>query len=122
MLSCIGLNYKTAPIELREKFSISEPHLEPSLKAFCQKTGTDQAVILSTCNRTEIYSVNSPQEKVAEWLSDYHQINPQILSSHLYHHQHENALRHMLRVASGLDSMMIGETQILGQLDRKSVV
>ncbi len=116
MLSCCGLNYKTAPIELREKVSVSGQYLESTLKEFCKETKTDHAVILSTCNRTEIYSVNQPKNSILGFLSEYHQIKSQELSSHLYHHQHENALRHILRVATGLDSMMIGETQILWQL------
>lgn len=125
MISCCGINHKTAPVELREKIAFQESQLEASLKSFKTYTGFEEAVILSTCNRTEIYtthiqpsSENSENTvKIIDWLAEHHRVSKQTLTHHLYSHQHHSAVvKHAMRVASGLDSLLIGETQIVGQL------
>jgi len=119
MITCLGFNHKTAPIEIREKIIFHDAKLEDSLQSLQSNTGCDEAVILSTCNRTEIYSnTNKKPEKIIkiiDWLSDYQKVKKHHIEKYLYTHDHISALKHSMRVASGLDSMVLGETQIFGQ-------
>ncbi len=112
-----GLSYKTAPVGVREQFYFPKEKIADSLLALKKSVLVNDAVILSTCNRTEIYcsSVANPKS-LSDWLARYHLIPPETLSSHLYVHQGEDSVRHVFRVASGIDSMVLGEPQIFGQL------
>ncbi|MBU2882791.1 glutamyl-tRNA reductase [Psychrosphaera sp. B3R10] len=114
----LGLNHKSASVELRERLAFTPDNLPDALKTVQKEAGCDEAVILSTCNRTEIYCFGdvAEPEKVIKWLADFHQLNPADLQQHLYIHRDVDATRHLMRVASGLDSMVIGEPQILGQV------
>lgn len=117
-LFILGLNHQTAPVELRERVSVSESLQGQALAALMQVPGVEQAVLLSTCNRTEIYSHIAPEHEpeLARWLAEHHGLSPESLGSYLYQHQDEQAVRHLFRVASGLDSLVMGEPQILGQV------
>lgn len=112
----LGLNHKTAPVALREKVAFSEDRLAAALRTLRQENGVAEAVILSTCNRTELYwSGAASPEEVSLWLGRHHGNNLNLTSS-LYVHQEQLAVEHAFSVASGLDSMVLGEAQILGQL------
>ena len=112
----LGLNHKTAPVALREKVAFSEDRLAAALRALRQQSGVAEAVILSTCNRTELYwSGSATPEEVSQWLEHHHGNNLNLTAS-LYVHQERLAVEHTFNVASGLDSMVLGEAQILGQL------
>jgi glutamyl-tRNA reductase len=112
----LGLNHKTAPVALREKVAFSEDRLAAALRALRQESGVAEAVILSTCNRTELYwSGSATPQDVSQWLERHHGNNVNLTAS-LYVHQERLAVEHAFNVASGLDSMVLGEAQILGQL------
>lgn len=113
----VGVNHKTAPVAIREKVSFSPDAMTRALHSARQVV--QESVILSTCNRTEIYVVCPPQQSVqsvVEWLAQWHSLPVSQLQPYLYLHQDEAAVRHTLRVACGLDSLVLGEPQILGQL------
>lgn len=111
-----GLNHKTAPVEVREKFVFTSEALPASLKLFASETGIQEAVILSTCNRTEIYSNTEDSDGIVSWLARFHGVSLSLLKNHVYVHKKQQTVKHALRVASGLDSMVLGENQVLGQL------
>ncbi len=112
----LGLNHKTAPLALREKVAFNEDRLAAALGALRQERGVSEVVILSTCNRTEVYwSGNASPTELSQWLENHHGNNLELASS-LYVHRDRLAVAHAFAVASGLDSMVLGEPQILGQL------
>ncbi len=112
----LGINHKTAPVALREKVAFSEDRLSAALRALRQENGVAEVVILSTCNRTEVYwSGSASGEELSQWLERHHG-NDLDLAPSLYNHQESGAVQHAFSVASGLDSMVLGEAQILGQL------
>jgi glutamyl-tRNA reductase len=112
----LGLNHKTAPVALREKVAFNEERLIDALLALRRENGVAEAVILSTCNRTEVYwSGTASGEELSQWLVRHHGGETDIASS-LYVHRDRLAVEHAFNVASGLDSMVLGEAQILGQL------
>ena len=119
-LAAFGLNHHTAPVHLREQVVFQVERMHGALKEFLGHRFASEAAILSTCNRTEIYCATDGGVEVvsdaARWLADYHRVDPGILKPHLYTLGHEQAVRHAFRVAAGLDSMVIGEPQILGQM------
>src|SRR5271169_3315818 len=112
----LGINHKTAPVALREKVAFSEDRLVAALRALRQENGVTEAVILSTCNRTELYwSGPASGAQLSQWLERHHG-NQLDLTASLYSHEESHAVEHAFSVASGLDSMVLGEAQILGQL------
>jgi glutamyl-tRNA reductase len=112
----LGLNHKTAPVALREKVAFNEDRLVAALHTLRQESGVAEVVILSTCNRTELYwSGTASSAEMSQWLERHHGNNLDLASS-LYVHQDRHAVEHAFSVASGLDSMVLGEAQILGQL------
>jgi glutamyl-tRNA reductase len=112
----LGLNHKTAPVALREKVAFSEERLLTALRMLRQEAGVAEVVILSTCNRTEVYwSGSASGAELSNWLERHHGNNLNLAPS-LYVHQEQRAVEHAFSVASGLDSMVLGEAQILGQL------
>jgi glutamyl-tRNA reductase len=112
----LGLNHKTAPVALREKVAFSEERLLTALRTLRQEAGVAEVVILSTCNRTEVYwSGSASGAELSNWLERHHGNNLNLAPS-LYVHQEQRAVEHAFSVASGLDSMVLGEAQILGQL------
>jgi glutamyl-tRNA reductase len=115
----LGLNHKTAPVDIRERLSFGPDVIVGALRTLTEQTPVEEAVILSTCNRTEVYCAVDACDADAElrgWLGRFHGIEAQLFAHHLYTHHDRNAVCHLLRVASGLDSMVLGEPQILGQV------
>jgi glutamyl-tRNA reductase len=116
----VGLNHKIADVDVREKLAFNGPKLEEGLTRFRELPEVDEAIILSTCNRVELYANVRDAEKASEavrtFLSEFHNINKGSLDNALYIYDDMQAVRHIFRVASSLDSMVVGEPQILGQL------
>jgi glutamyl-tRNA reductase len=120
----LGLNHTTAPVDLRGRFAFAPDQLSPALRAFRERLSRSmpEAALLSTCNRTELYVAADPQQVGAlvrpaiEWLAGHGGIAGDQLTAHTYVLEHQAAARHAFRVASGLDSMVLGEAQILGQM------
>ncbi|MBI3188229.1 MAG: glutamyl-tRNA reductase [Gammaproteobacteria bacterium] len=119
-LITIGLNHKTAPVELRERLAFTPDTLPEAVRSLVKVACVSEAAILSTCNRTELYCTvhDSPtaDRELVEWFSGFHGFNTEELSQHLYLYHHDETIRHALSVACGLDSMVLGEPQILGQM------
>ncbi len=117
-LITIGLNHETAPVAIREQAVFGPEKLVPALQNLTARRDIDETAILSTCNRTEIYCRQQQPDgqAVVKWLCQFHALEPQQLQECLYHHPEEEAVKHAFRVASGLDSMVLGEPQILGQM------
>ena len=114
----VGINYNTAPISVRERLSFPTEILESSLKGLLRVKDIEEAAILSTCNRTELYcssNLNNEQTLI-NWVSETKQINIEDFAPYLYFHTDRSVCRHIFRVACGLDSMVLGEPQILGQM------
>ncbi|EHY8701983.1 glutamyl-tRNA reductase [Vibrio cholerae] len=117
-LLAIGINHNTASVELREKVAFGPEKLSLALNQLSTSSHFKGGVILSTCNRTEIYCDvrSASKNKVIEWLSQFHQVSLDELKPSLYVHEEQAAIRHLMRVACGLDSLVLGEPQILGQV------
>ncbi len=117
-LITLGINHNTAPVSIREKLVFPTEKLVSSLQDLIHLPTVGEAAILSTCNRTELYcniEKGSPQA-VIDWVAAYHRLNTDEFSQYLYTHNNIETTRHMFRVACGLDSMVLGEPQILGQM------
>jgi glutamyl-tRNA reductase len=116
-LALIGVNHKTAPIELRERIAISREDLPETTRALAAVPGVTECMIVSTCNRVEILAaVESPNADLTSFLQRHFGLDPALLAPHLYEHRDQEAVRHLFRVAASLDSMVVGEPQILGQV------
>ncbi|MBI4684262.1 MAG: glutamyl-tRNA reductase [Nitrospirae bacterium] len=116
----VGLNHKTADIDVREKLAFNGPKLEDGLQRIATIPEIKETVILSTCNRVELYTnVKNPAkayESIKDFLSEFHSLDRNAIEKSLYTYENVTAVRHLFRVASSLDSMVVGEPQILGQL------
>jgi len=113
----IGVNHKTAPVEVRERLAIPESRLPEALKKFTQHPGVDEALILSTCNRVELLArTTNGGADLRAFLGEYFQMDRAVIDPHLYEYREKDAVRHLFRVTSSLDSMVVGEAQILGQV------
>jgi glutamyl-tRNA reductase len=116
----VGLNHKTAPVEIRERFSFSKPALDSGLAILSEKKNIEECSLLSTCNRVEVYAVSENADEcvgeIKEFLSEFHKIPPEFFAPYLYVLVGHTAVGHLFRVASSLDSLVIGEPQILGQV------
>ena len=113
----LGLNHTTAPLDLRERAVVDDAGMPSALRSLSNFPGVSEAAILSTCNRTDLYcGIGAGQDAPARWFGDFLGIDRRDLTGHLYVHREDDAVRHVMRVASGLDSMVLGEPQILGQL------
>ncbi|HET7031716.1 MAG TPA: glutamyl-tRNA reductase [Casimicrobiaceae bacterium] len=115
-LLTLGLNHQTAPLDVRERIAFTPDALGHALRDLLARPKVNEAAILSTCNRTEVYVRGAEPAPVARWLEDFHRIPADSLSPYLYVLPREKAVTHAFRVASGLDSMVLGEPQILGQM------
>lgn len=117
-LLALGLNHQTAPVSLREKLAIGPAALPEALRTLTAQPGVVEAALLSTCNRTEVYcQIDAGAEHLpARWLAEFGQLRLDQLEAYLYRHKDGAAVRHLFRVATGLDSMVLGEPQILGQV------
>jgi len=117
-LLSLGINHQTAPVDVREKVAFTQDQVDEALRELQKMPVVKESVIVSTCNRTEIYcdlEVDTTHS-ISHWLSRYHGMDEHALIPYIYEHANEEAARHLFRVASGLDSMVLGEPQILGQL------
>ncbi|MCH8278088.1 MAG: glutamyl-tRNA reductase, partial [Proteobacteria bacterium] len=116
-LQILGLNHNTAPVEIREQVVFSGDDVARALTSLTGLDGVDEAVLLSTCNRTEFYVIADDDgcDRVRNWLFDDRNLEPSF-SDTLFTLKDDAAIRHIFRVACGLDSMVLGEPQILGQL------
>ena len=116
----IGVNHKTAPVTIREQVSFGPEALPDALLDLTQQPGVREGAILSTCNRTECYCAVSEtgegRETVIQWLARFHDLDPEELRPHLYAYPDREGVTHLFRVAGSLDSLVVGEPQILGQL------
>lgn len=115
-LVAIGLNHQTAPLSVREKLAFPAETLPGALESLVNSRAATEAAIVSTCNRTELYCASPDPAAPTRWLSAFHGLAPEEIAPYLYRLEAPEAARHAFRVASGLDSMVLGETQILGQI------
>lgn len=117
-LFTIGISHHTAPIEIREQVAITRTDYSSRVRELCALPGVEEVVIVGTCNRTEIYCLSSSSGKndLLDWLHQANGLAVGALDEYFYFHEGESAVRHLIRVASGLDSLVLGENQILGQL------
>ena len=117
-----GINHRTASVEVRERMNISESRLAAALSDLVSRKGIIEGLILSTCNRVEVAAnaevARDPEPAIRSFLADTHRCDLSLYEKHLYWLRHEEVVRHLFRVASSLDSMIVGETQILGQVKR----
>jgi glutamyl-tRNA reductase len=116
----VGLNHRSAPVEIRERLAFPADTIGHALRGLVERDGISEGVIVSTCNRVEVCALAGEgyrgTQSIKEFLSSYHGMTLEELSSYLYHHVEEDAVRHLFRVSSSLDSMVLGEPQILGQV------
>ena len=122
-LIALGINHNSAAVEVRERVAFAPEQVSEALTDACDAGGLEEVVILSTCNRTELYAIApegmGPADKAVQlidWIANYHHLSAEELRQSAYHFEAEQALQHMVQVASGLDSMVLGEPQIFGQL------
>jgi len=133
-LITLGLNHKTTPLDLRERLAFTPQNLREALNSLIKVNGVTEAAILSTCNRTELYCVlhsdsltdegqySGDDQRLVEWFSGFHGLAPSALDGHVYQYDHKQSIRHAMEVASGLDSMVLGEPQITGQMKQAYVI
>ena len=117
----VGLNHRTAPVEVRERVSFTAEQARRASEELRARGILEETLVLSTCNRSEVYGV--PPETshecapgLSSFLSEFHSVRPDVLSVALYHHYDREAVQHLFCVAAGLDSMLLGEAEILGQV------
>ena len=117
-LFLLGVSHRTAPVDLRERLDFSSRDVGTAVEALATRSSAAESVVLSTCNRSEIYvaSTAPPQARaeIVQFLTDYHQLPAETFSPHLFSFTDAEAARHLFRVAAGLDSLVVGEPQILG--------
>src|SRR4051812_20655139 len=113
----LGVNHKTAPVEIRERLAIPESRLPDACQKLMSQPGVEEGMILSTCNRVEVVAqLKNGTGDLRTFIRDYFQVDPQDFEQHLYEFREQDAVRHVFRVAASLDSMVVGEPQILGQV------
>lgn len=115
-LYAFGINHQTAPLSVREQVAFNADGMESALRDLVENGAAKEAAILSTCNRMELYCNAGKPEHAIDWLAQYHKLPRKDLDPYLYSLPREQAVKHSFRVASGLDSMVLGEPQILGQM------
>jgi glutamyl-tRNA reductase len=118
MLLSVGLNHKTAPVHIRERLAFGPDIVVAALRGLREQAGVDESVILSTCNRTEIYCAGDEEScnRVSDWMCSFHGLEHDEVSPYLYTHCGDDAIEHLMKVACGIDSLVLGEPQILGQV------
>ncbi len=115
-LALVGLSHKTAPVEVRERLAFRNDALRSALTSLVDRQAVNEAMILSTCNRVEVVAESPDDRMLREFICEFHQIPHDSVSNHLYSYRNADAIRHVFRVTASLDSMIIGEPQILGQV------
>jgi glutamyl-tRNA reductase len=118
----LGINHHTAPLDIREQVAFDPAKLTLALHDLLRERPVREAAILSTCNRTELYCATNEPAAAIDWLAEYHAMPARRIDPYVYQHPQRDAVRHMFRVASGLDSMVLGEPQILGQMKQAARV
>jgi len=128
-LIALGISHHSAAVEVRERVAFAPEQVGEALVDACESTAIEEVVILSTCNRTELYAIvpegsdlGTKARELIDWMANYHHLSVRELHQCAYHHEGTQALRHLIQVASGLDSMVLGEPQIFGQLKSAYVV
>jgi len=125
-LVLVGINHRTAPVEVRERMLIDESHLPAAVADLVHRDGIEEGMILATCNRVELTvrapGGAAPEEAIRQFLADYHHCNLAPYEAYFYWRRQEEVVRHLFRVASSLDSMILGEPQILGQVKQAYAV
>jgi glutamyl-tRNA reductase len=117
----VGLNFRTAPVEVREKVSFSTEQAQRAAEELRAQGILEETLVLSTCNRSEVYGVHPTAKRasaaaLSNFISNFHSVSPDLLNPSLYHHYDHDAVRHLFRVSAGLESMLLGEAEILGQV------
>ncbi len=117
----VGLNFRTAPVEVREKVSFSAEQAQRAAEELRAQGILEETLVLSTCNRSEVYGVHPLANResagaLCSFLSSFHSVRPDMLNPSIYHHYDHDAVRHLFRVSAGLESMLLGEAEILGQV------
>ena len=117
----VGLNFRTAPVEVREKVSFSAEQAQRAAEELRAQGILEETLVLSTCNRSEVYGVHATANHesagaLCSFLSSFHSVRPDMLNPSMYHHYDHDAVRHLFRVSAGLESMLLGEAEILGQV------
>ena len=112
----LGVNHQTASVALREQVAFNAEKLSQLLSAQSLHASFNDMVVVSTCNRTEVYAIAESAEQILQWLAQANGVDAKQLSNHVYRYEDAQAVTHLMRVASGLDSLMLGEPQILGQV------
>jgi glutamyl-tRNA reductase len=117
----VGLNFRTAPVEVRERVSFSTEQAQRASEELRSSGILEETLVLSTCNRSEVYGVNPNGNResaatLAGYLCRFHELTPEVLNPSLYHHYDHDVVRHLFRVSAGLESMLLGEAEILGQV------
>src|SRR6202171_3715220 len=117
----VGLNFRTAPVGIREKVSFSPEQAKRAAEELRAQGVLEETLVLSTCNRSEVYGVHPESNRqsaaaLSSYLSSFHEVQPNELNPSLYHHYDHDAVRHLFRVSAGLESMLLGEAEILGQV------
>jgi glutamyl-tRNA reductase len=112
----IGVNHNSAPLEVRERLAVTEQQLPDAIRSLVKQPGVDEGMVLSTCNRVEVLTSTKQGADLRSFLRSYFGVSADALHSHIYEFEQRDAVRHVFRVASSLDSMVVGEPQILGQI------
>jgi glutamyl-tRNA reductase len=112
----IGVNHNSAPLEVRERLAVTEQQLPDAIRSLVKQPGVDEGMVLSTCNRVEVVTSTKQGVDLRSFLGSYFGVSAAALHSHIYEFEQRDAVRHVFRVASSLDSMVVGEPQILGQI------
>src|SRR5690606_39271045 len=119
-LLLLGVSHRTAPVELREKLDFSSGNVGAAVEELAARTSLPETVVLSTCNRSEIHVAGGDmaraRDEIVEFLADFHRLRPDDFLPHLFTFADRDAVSHLFRVAAGLDSVVVGEPQILGQV------
>ncbi|MCM8611728.1 glutamyl-tRNA reductase [Accumulibacter sp.] len=115
-LYTLGINHHSAPLSIREQVAFHAERVQLALADLTRRNSVHEAAILSTCNRTEVYLATDAPDVACQWLAEYHRLERRQIEPYLYTYPERAAVRHVFRVASGLDSMVLGEPQILGQM------
>ncbi|MCH9644712.1 MAG: glutamyl-tRNA reductase [Gammaproteobacteria bacterium] len=117
-LLTFGINHKTAPLALREQLAFNEENTAEALQELLKKEAVNEAVLISTCNRTEVYTAIEEPKALFDWFDSQHGVKNKAFHQHCYAHQGVDAIKHLIRVTSGLDSMVLGESQIFSQVKK----
>src|SRR5262245_30615624 len=124
-LLLVGLSHRTAPVELRERVDF-QGRLEAALKALAERGSVREAVVLSTCNRAELYAacedIDGGKAGLVDFISRFHEVDRATVAPHIYDVADLDVARHLFRVAAGLDSLVVGEPQILGQVKEANTI